>query len=153
MQANNAGHLFSDLVGSWLFTSYVTADLDGGNTSMPLGADATGLIIYADSGFMSVQIGAANRPSYADGALHGGTDAERADAARGYLAYAGTFAVSGTTVTHKPLTSLFPNWIAIEVPRTATIDGDVLTLDLVEPIMKDGVPQTGTLTWHRAPQV
>ncbi|MGY0061928.1 lipocalin-like domain-containing protein [Streptomyces sp. LZ34] len=150
MNASTAA-LADGLVGAWTLASYVTADADGGHAEHPLGADAQGVIIYTADGFMSVQISSSGRPAYSDGALHGGTPPERAAAAVGYLAYAGTYSVADDVVTHQPTTSLFPNWEGADVPRRARITGDTLTLDLIEPILKNGRERTGTLTWRRAP--
>lgn len=95
-------------------------------------------------------MGVAGRPAYADGALHGGTDAERAAAAKGYLAYTGRYTCDGDVVVHKPITSLFPNWTGTDVPRRATIEGEYLHLDLLDPIMANGVQRNGRVTWKRA---
>ncbi|MDN5726384.1 lipocalin-like domain-containing protein [Brevibacterium aurantiacum] len=138
------------VVGVWTFGSYETKDIDGSDVAYPLGEHATGMIMYTADGYMSVQIGAAGRPAYADGALHGGTDAERAAAAAGYLAYTGTYSVDVDVITHHPVASLFPNWEGSDVPRRATIQNDTLSLDLLEPIQQDGQARTGTLRWHRA---
>lgn len=143
--------LADGLVGAWTLVSYATSGTDGGDAEHPLGADAHGVIIYTADGFMSVQISSSGRPAYSDGAPHGGSPSERAAAAAGYLAYAGTYSVADDVVTHQPTASLFPNWEGADVPRRARITGDTLTLDLVEPILKNGRQHTGTLTWRRAP--
>jgi Lipocalin-like domain len=88
---------------AWTLISYVIADVSGQNREYPLGEDARGVLIYTADGFMSVQISKPGRPAHADRALHGGTDAQRAAAAAGYLAYAGRYSVEGDVVTHKPL--------------------------------------------------
>lgn len=138
------------VVGVWTFGSYETKDVNGGNVRYPLGEQAGGMIMYTADGYMSVQISAAGRPPYADGALHGGTDSERAAAATGYLAYTGTYSVDGDVIIHHPVASLFPNWEGSDVPRRATIEDGTLSLDLLEPIQQDGRARTGTLRWHRA---
>ena len=141
--------LHESIIGVWRLNSYVTADVTGKSREYPLGEDAQGLIFYTTDGFMSVRISKTGRPKYADGALHGGTDAERAAAAAGYLAYAGRYSVEGDVVTHKPFVTLFPNWEGTDVPRRAQITGETLTLDFLEPIHQDGHQRMGTLTWHR----
>lgn len=137
------------IVGSWSLVSYRTANIDGSAEDFPLGQDARGIIIYTVDGHMAVQIAASHRPPYVDAALHGGTAEERAAAAASYLAYGGQYTVEGRTVVHKPWVSLFPNRTGTDVPRFATIRGDLLTLDLVAPIISGGVERTGTLTWRR----
>jgi len=53
-----------------------------------------------------------DRPLYRAGGIGDGTDAESADAARGYVAYAGPYRVEGdSVVVHEPEVSLFPNWV------------------------------------------
>lgn len=148
--ADSRTSLQESILGAWTLSSYVIADVSGENREYPLGDDASGLLIYSADGFTSVQISRPGRPAYADGALHGGTDAERAPAAAGYLAYAGRYSVQGDVVTHKPLASLFPNWEGFDVPRRARITGETLTLDLLEPIHQNGRQRTGTLAWRRA---
>ena len=107
-------------------------------------------MVATQSGHMSVQIGSTGRRQYQDGSPHGGTDAERAATAAGYLAYAGRYTVSDEgVVEHLPDVSLFPNWEHTTVPRKATIAHDRLTLELVEPLIIDGQRRGGKLTWDR----
>ncbi|MGW5150498.1 lipocalin-like domain-containing protein [Rhodococcus koreensis] len=137
-------------IGAWRLVSYVIEDSDGGNRSYPLGEDAHGVIVYTESGHMSVQIGTTGRPRYADESLHGGTDEERAATAAGYLAYAGRYTVSEDgVIEHLPDVSLFPNWEHTSVPRKATIANDRLTLELVKPLIINGRERGGRLTWER----
>lgn len=138
------------IVGTWLFDSYFSSNLDGSEVEYPFGENAKGTLIYTPEGIMSVQIGTPARPAFADGAVHGGTDAERAAAAAGYLAYSGRYTVEDDVVLHLPTISLFPNWEDAGVPRRATIEGEVLTLELLEPITQHGRQRTGVLRWRRA---
>ncbi len=102
--ADSRTSLQESILGAWTLSSYVIADVSGENREYPLGEDARGLLIYSADGFMSVQISRPGRQAYADGALHGGTDAERAAAAAGYLAYAGRYSVQGDDVPPRPET-------------------------------------------------
>jgi Lipocalin-like domain len=92
-----------------------------------------------------MQIGSTRRPQYQDGSLHGGTDAERAATAAGYLAHAGRYTVSDAgVIDHLPDGSLFPNSVHTAVPRRATVANDRLTLELVEPLVIDGSSELHT---------
>ena len=93
------GTIAEGVIGASRLVSYVVEDADGGHHSFPLGDDAHGIIIYTQSGHLSVQIGSTGRPQYQDGSPHGGTDAERAATAAGYLAYAGRYTVSDEGVS------------------------------------------------------
>lgn len=140
----------SRLVGAWTLVDYTTTDLDGARVRRPMGPAARGILIYTADGFMSVQIAAGGRSHYVTDELHGGTDAERASAAAGYLAYAGRFELDPDgIVTHLADVSLFPNWAECPIPRRAAFRDDLLTLDIVEPITVDGALRTGRLTWRR----
>jgi hypothetical protein len=144
------GKIANNVIGAWRLVCYVIEDADGGNRTYPLGEDAHGIIIYTPSGHMSVQIGSTGRPQYQDGSLHGGTDAERAATAAGYLAYAGRYTVTDDgVIEHLPDVSLFANWEHTVVPRRATITEHRLTLDLVEPLVIKGRQRGGRLTWER----
>jgi hypothetical protein len=83
------GPLRERLVGSWRLISYEVRDGDGELAGYPLGDDAAGYLIYTADGFMSVQVMRRDRPRYQAEGLGDGTEAESADAARCYVAYAG----------------------------------------------------------------
>ena len=77
-------------------------------------------------------------------------DGVHAATAAGYPAYAGRYTVSDAgVIDHLPDVSLFPNWEHTAVPRRATIANNRLTLELVEPLVIDGRPRAGRLTWER----
>jgi hypothetical protein len=143
--------LWQQLVGAWHLVSYESSSVEGGDIGYPLGPNATGLIMYTHDGHMSAQIMAGGRPAYADGDVHGGTEKERATAAHGYLAYAGTYEVTdGNVVEHHIEVSLFPNWVGKIVSRLAKLEGRQLHLSLAEPLLIDQVPRKALLIWERA---
>ena len=57
------GTIAEGVIGAWRLVSYVVEDAEGGHRSFPLGDDAHGIIIYTQSGHMSVQIGSTGRGS------------------------------------------------------------------------------------------
>ena len=143
--------LRQQLFGAWHLVSYESSSVEGGDTAYPLGPNASGMIMYTHDGRMSAQIMAGGRPAYADGAVHGGTVKERATAAHGYLAYAGTYEVAhGNVVEHHIEVSLFPNWVGTVVSRIAKLDGRQLHLSLADPLLIDEVPRNALLIWERA---
>lgn len=52
------------LIGSWRLLSYQITNSANDSVVEPLGADATGWLIYTPDGLMSVQIMAAGRPAF-----------------------------------------------------------------------------------------
>ena len=62
--------------------------------------------------------------------------------------YAGTYAVSGSTITHKVLVASNPAWIGTEQVRQVQCENDVLTVDAT--IALPGKAATKVrLTWQR----
>src|SRR5258707_14378478 len=100
---------------------------------------------------MSVQVMRPDRPLYQAGGIGDGTDAESADAARGYVAYAGTYRVErDSLVVHEPEVSLFPNWVHTTVARSAVLVEPRLELSTPKPLPFGGQQLTAVLTWERA---
>jgi hypothetical protein len=138
------------LVGAWGLVSYVAEPVNGGDPWCPMGSDPQGLIVYTDSGRMSVNFQSAGRKPYAEADPHGGTDAERAEAASGFVGYSGTYRVTDEgIVEHNVTVSLLPNWIGTVVARRVDLRDDLLRLSLVEPLVKDGTKYDAVLTWQR----
>ena len=141
------------LVGSWRLVSYEVRDEVGLLVGHPLGVDATGYLLYTPDGFMSVQVMRRDRPWYQADGLGDGTDAESADAARGYVAYAGTYRVErDSVVVHEPAVSLFPNWVHTTIARNAVLVEPRLELSSPRPLPFGGQQLTAVLMWERAEQ-
>lgn len=138
------------LLGAWRLVSYLARSTDG-NVVEPLGPRPDGLIVYTPQGYMSAQLGRADRPPLKSARLEDAATGELAEAAVGYLAYGGTFeVVDPTTVAHHVTTSLFPNWIGRPQIRKATFEGSLLTLGIATPTWLWGAERTAELTWSRA---
>ena len=60
------------LVGAWELQEYTVNAADG-TIAFPVGADATGLIIYTVDGYISAELMVQGRPPYASGDMEGGT--------------------------------------------------------------------------------
>ena len=146
-----SGSLRPRLVGSWRLVSYEVRDTVGLLVGHPLGVDATGYLVYTPDGFMSVQVMRLDRPRYQAVGLGDGTDAESAAAARGYVAYAGTYRVErDSVVVHEPEVSLFPNWVHTTVARNAVLVEPRLELSTPKPLPFGGRQLTAVLVWERA---
>jgi hypothetical protein len=99
------------LVGAWKLL--ILEFRSDGQVVFPAGRDATGMCLYDETGHVSTQLMRVDRPRFAASDLLGGTDAEIVAAAKGYVAYGGTYvedAVHGVVV-HHVTHSLFPNWV------------------------------------------
>jgi hypothetical protein len=133
--------------GAWTLVSWVNVDNETGEESYPFGPDATGIIMYTSDGYMSAQIMTPGRAEYDRPDFAGGTEAQHAGAASGYLAYSGPYEVDeeASELRHYLDVSLLPNWLHSVQLRHAVLDGDRLTLSAELP----GTTFRTTLVWQR----
>jgi hypothetical protein len=133
--------------GAWKLVSWVFVDDETGKESYPFGPDATGIIMYTGDGYMSAQIMTPGRAEYDLPDFDGGTQAQAAGAASGYLAYSGPYEVDeeASELRHHLDVSLLPNWLNSVQLRHAVLDGDRLTLSAELP----GTTLRTTLVWRR----
>lgn len=117
----------STLIGNWHLTQWRRID-SAGNITFPLGADASGILIYSADGSMAVQMTAAKRPNIATTNALNGSMEEQAAAYSTCLAYFGTYEVDDGSVIHKIDKSLFPNWSNTVQKRPFNCDGKILIL-------------------------
>ncbi|OBA62474.1 hypothetical protein A5647_07845 [Mycobacterium sp. 1100029.7] len=142
--------LRANLIGAWTLQSYESISLDGSDVTYPLGVDARGIIMYTPDGYMSAQLMRAGRAPFGHDDPHHAGDEELAEAAGGYMSYAGPFSVvDDGLIAHHVEVSLLPNWIRGIQYRTARLRDDCLELGPAEPIMIDGAPRNAKLVWRR----
>ena len=134
------------VVGTWRLKGWETHTADG-RVAYPLGRDAVGYLIYTAGGHMAVAMMRANRPAFAGGDLLGGTLAEQATAAAGYVTYCGRYEIRNETVIHHVELSLFPNWVGTDQVRFAEVEGDQLTIT-TGPLAIGG-ETVNRLVWER----
>jgi len=154
----------SDVVGTWRLETIVDS-LPGGGVSYWMGRRPTGIIMYAPSGYMSVEFMRDPRPGFQPredsltdaGRLAGAQPFQSlpADELRelleGYYAYFGRYEVSaaGDSVVHFVEASLRPGEVGTTYRRAIRIDGDRLFISL--DAIEDGAPRHRVLTWRRVP--
>ncbi|MCG7343086.1 lipocalin-like domain-containing protein [Sporosarcina sp. ACRSL] len=135
--------LKEQIVGVWSLVSFQDQDQNG-NTFNKLGENATGFIMYHPEGYMSAQLMQQGRAPYQSRDMLKGTTKEMAEAALGYLAYAGKFDVNEEerTLIHHMEVSMNPTWLGQLQPRLASIEGDLLTIH-------NGLNPNQKLIWKR----
>jgi YD repeat-containing protein len=139
----DAAKLKQQLIGSYKLISYVQYDQNGVERKTN---HTAGQISYDAAGRMSAQLMPGERlPLPAGGAA---TDARRAAAAAGYVAYFGRYEIDAEhgVVTHHVEGSLSQSMVGQAMPRYFEFSPDGQTLYLT---VKNGDRVTGRLRWDR----
>lgn len=121
----------SSIVGVWRLDELTNYEADG-TPVRPLGDPPAGTFIYTPGGHLSIQIMKTPPPDPYEGRQ---TDAKCLEAARGYLAYFGTYEIDydSMTVTHKVEGALNPNYVHSNRERAISLNGDTLEIDISAP--------------------
>jgi hypothetical protein len=142
----STGEQRGPFIGAWQLVSFeATAD---GQTVYPLGPDATGLLVYTDTGHMSVILSRANRTRMESADAQAGSLAEKAAAFESCFAYAGRFEVAAGRVIHLLEQCTLPNWIGTEQVRYCRFERDRLILE-TPPLPINGRETVSRLAWER----
>lgn len=127
--------------------SYVSR-ADDGSLTYPLGEDAQGSLVYTAGGWMIAQISSRDRRELPSDDLFSGSDAERAEAFSSYLAYCGSYEITGDVVVHRVAMCSFPNWVGSEQTRRFELAGEQLALR-TPPIKVGGKLLVHEFLWQR----
>jgi hypothetical protein len=122
--------LKEQLVGTWTLVSFDSFDSGGAKVPNMEGGDLKGQLIFTDNGRMSNQM-IAQFPKIASSDRLKSTPAEEKAVAHGILSYFGSYTVSepDKTIMLNIERSSFPNQVASNVKRVATLTGDELKID------------------------
>jgi catechol 1,2-dioxygenase len=146
MSSSTAARRF---VGVWRLEAIRDRLPDGRVQDHPdFGPEPDGFLVYTDSGYVSVQFMRRGRTAWRD--EDAPTDGDRAEAARGYGAYAGRFDVDAEAgvVRHHVETALIPHRVGVTLERAFVFDGDRLTLS-PRRFTRGGVEVARSLVWRR----
>jgi hypothetical protein len=108
------------------------------------------MLVYTAGGTMCAIVTADGRTPLATGSDPESIDYIQGSAALFHTvnAYAGTYVVAGSRITHKVLVASNPAWVGTEQVRQVACDNDVMTIDAT--ITLAGKPATNVrLTWRR----
>jgi hypothetical protein len=122
--------LKEQLVGTWTLVSFDSFDSGGAKVPNMEGGDLKGQLIFTDNGRMSNQM-IAQFPKIASSDRLKSTPAEEKAVAHGILSYFGSYTVNEAdkTIMLNIERSSFPNQVASNVKRVATLMGDELKID------------------------
>lgn len=105
------------VIGSWKLESFQIESLDG--ALKPWGKNTHGLLIYSDTGHMSVSI---NKDIVRE------SDNESEDLFDSILFYSGTYQVEGNVIRHQVTQASNPSRIGKEMLRYVEAKDDIITL-------------------------
>ena len=142
------------IIGAWRLVGIDYSGPNGALADPVFGPDPQGIIIYDQSGWMSVQIVTANRPAIGRPATRTSRvvtpdDAKLAAVAFDtYYAYFGTWDYNADTsvITHHLNSSLLPYETGLEYRREVTFDG--VHLRLIARSQERGEERRRTLVWE-----
>lgn len=121
------------VIGAWTLESFMIENPPGETSNW--GPNTQGLLLYTDTGHMSVSI---NKD------VENKSTVEAQNFFDSILFYSGTYFVDRTTIKHKVTQASNPNRIGKELLRFATLEGDLLTL--VSPLESFG---RAILKWRK----
>jgi Lipocalin-like domain len=140
------------LVGTWSLVSWYNISDDGKAMPQPVdGNDPLGVLMFDDRGHFSLVI-ASDRPRWKSPDRMQGTNEENKLAARGTLAYYGTYLLNEAdhTFTLNVERSLHPNLNGTSQKRSFTLIGDELKYS-TPPFRYPKGTFTGYFVWKRVP--
>lgn len=146
------------LIGSWRLLRWEIVYGDRRPPTLPYGADAVGLIVYAADGFMSACIARCGRARLSSDSVRSAPAAERLAAFESYFHYAGPYELrrgpalpTGLQVIHRVTMSLNPNFVGTEQVRDVEFDASgTLTLSASDTVPGSAVVRHHRLRWARA---
>jgi hypothetical protein len=140
------------LIGAWTLESYAAEDVESGEVSYPMGRNPEGLILYTTDGYMSAQLGSAQRDRFENDDVFEGSANDYSKAGRSYIAYSGPFHFDEKKgrLEHEMFVSFYPNWKGQRQVRLVEIDDDRLHLAPDHPMAVNGRLKTVSLIWKRA---
>ena len=132
-----------DLLGAWHLVSWSLVYADGRPPEHPLGADATGILMYTSDGHVSALLMRKARPAHAPA-----SPAEAAAAYADSFAYSGRYTVRDGTAYHAIEVSTNPALVGVTSTRHIDMTDGRLTLS--GPDFAAGSPRTQRIEWWRA---
>jgi hypothetical protein len=143
------------LIGIWSLISATAIHADGTVIPDVYGANPIGYITYTSNGHMMVMFSRSDRSPLSQAVrsplspeMQSLPIEELAQAFTTFNAYAGTYTLSGNTVTHHIEIASIPNRVDTTLIRTFSLSENRVTLR-TSPVLNDGVETVFELVWER----
>ena len=143
------------LLGTWQLVRWDITYGDGRAPSLPFGAQATGLILYANDGWMNACIARGDRERLSSESVRSAPEAECLAAFESFFQYAGRYEIQvrdgQQQVVHSVTHSLNPNFVGTQQVRNMAFAADgSLTLSASDSVPGTSVARHHRLIWQRA---
>ncbi|WP_077000440.1 lipocalin-like domain-containing protein [Variovorax sp. KK3] len=139
----------SDLIGTWFLREAYAVGAGGERLYDVYGAQPSGVIHYGSDGRMMALITHDGREPL-DGDRQAAPEAQRAQAYKSSIAYAGRFTLEAGWVSHWVDVSTYANWVGTALRRALSFEKDTAVLKTA-PQMQNGVETVIKLVWQREP--
>jgi hypothetical protein len=144
------------LIGGWHLQHWEITYGDGRKPTLPFGADAGGIIVYAPDGWMNASISRAGRKPLSSESAKTAPAEQRLAAFDSFFSYGGRYRLlreGGLDyVIHSVTQSVNPNLVGTEQKRRMEFGADgSLTLSAADHVPGTQVTRLHRLTWKRVP--
>lgn len=140
--------LAKQVIGTWKLVSW-TYKNENGEVIDYFGKTPKGILMYTDSGYMSVHIMKSDRKRFKSEGMYDGTPEEIVDAFTTYFAYFGKFIEKEPGVLqHTVEGGTFPNWLGNIEERYGEIEGNRMILS-TPPIRTGEHDIVFNIVWER----
>ena len=144
------------LVGGWHLQHWEITYGDGRKPTLPFGAGAGGIIVYAPDGWMNASISRAGRKPLGSESAKTAPAEERLAAFDSFFSYGGRYRLMREEgldyVVHSVTQSVNPNLVGTEQKRRMEFGADgSLTLSAADQVPGTQVTRLHRLTWKRVP--
>jgi hypothetical protein len=141
--------LSNSILGTWQLVRWEITYGDGRAPTLPFGAHAVGVILYANDGWMNACIARGGRANLSSQSVRSAPESERLAAFESFFQYAGRYELRTSNgqqqVVHSVKHALNPNFVGTQQVRDMSFAADGgLTLSA-----SDTVPGTDVLRHHR----
>ena len=142
------------LLGTWQLVRWEITYGDGRAPSLPFGAQATGLILYAADGWMNACIARGGRARLSSESVRSAPEGECLAAFESFFQYAGRYEIRTNSgqqqVVHSVTHSLNPNFVGTQQVRNMSFAADgELTLSASDTVPGIDVARHHRLIWAR----
>ncbi|QCK16342.1 lipocalin-like domain-containing protein [Mangrovivirga cuniculi] len=139
----------NQIIGAWRLVEWVFENETTGEKHSFYGDNPDGLLIFDNSGWMTVQIAKEPRKDLKSNSFDSGIPEELSDAYKSYMGYFGKFRETEPGVLeHTVQNSLYPNWRGDIHIRYGEVNGNLLTLS-TPPTNTENGSISFKITWEK----